>query len=48
MKNLVLSAKIKLNSIKVIISGAFVDSYISHNEFTSIINLIIKQYYLTV
>ena len=48
MKKIVLLAKIKSSSIKVIISEALVDSYISHNEFTSMINVIIKQYYLIV
>ena len=40
---IVLLGKDKLNTIKVLISKAFIDSYISHDEFVSI-NNVLREY----
>ena len=40
---IVLSGKDKLNTIKVLISKALIDSYISHDEFTSV-NNVLREY----
>ena len=40
---IVLLAKIKLNSIDILSSGASIDSYISHDEFVSL-NNVLKEY----
>ena len=42
--NIVLLAKSKLNSIKVLISKALIDSNISHDEFV-FINNVLKEFY---
>ena len=40
---IVLLAKDKLNTIDVLISEDFIDSYINHNEFISV-NNVLKEY----
>ena len=37
-------AKSKLNSIEILISKALIDSYISHDEFVSVNNVLRKHY----
>ena len=37
-------AKSKLNSMEVLISKALIDSYISHDEFVSVNNVLKKHY----
>ena len=37
-------AKIKLNSIKVLISKTLIDSYISHYKFVSVYNVLKRHY----
>ena len=37
---IVLSAKTKLNTIEVVISRALIDSYIGHNKFVSVNNVL--------
>ena len=44
---IVLLAKAKLNSIEVLISKAIIDSYISHDEFVFINNVLKKFYDMT-
>ena len=41
---IVLSGKDKLNTIEVLISEALINSYISHNEFASVSN-VLREYY---
>ena len=41
---IVLLAKYKLNSIEILISEALIDSYISHDEFLSV-NNVLRGYY---
>ena len=41
---IVSSGKDKLNTIEVLISKASIDSYISHNEFISV-NNVLREYY---
>ena len=38
---IMLPGKAKLNTIKVLISKSLIDSYISHDEFVSVNNLLI-------
>ena len=38
-----MSVKTKLSAIEVLISGALVDSYISHNEF-ALVNNVLREY----
>ena len=40
----VLLGKDKLNTIKVLISKALIDSYISHGDFVSVNNMLIEYY----
>ena len=43
MQNIVFLAKVKLNSVGVVISRALIDSYVSHKEFV-LINNMLREY----
>ena len=39
---IVLLGKVKLNTIKILISKSIIDSYISHDEFISVYSVLIE------